>query len=45
MADLGTLLGFVGNYMVFPMKKHNALTEFMVMPYVDASFGAMDPIS
>jgi hypothetical protein len=43
MADLGTLLGFVGNYMVFPMKKHNALTEFMVMPYVDASFGAMDP--
>jgi hypothetical protein len=29
--------------MIFPMKKHNALTEFMVMPYVDASFGAMDP--
>ncbi len=43
VADLGTLLGFIGNYMVFPMKKHNALTEFMVMPYVDASFGAMDP--
>ena len=43
VADLGTLLGFVGNYMVFPMKTHNALTEFMVMPYIDASFGAMDP--
>lgn len=43
VAELGTLLGFIGNYMVFPMKKHNALTEFMVMPYIDASFGAMDP--
>lgn len=43
VADLGNLLGFMGNYMIFPMKKHNALTEFMVMPYVDASFGAMDP--
>jgi hypothetical protein len=43
VADLGTLLGFIGNYMVFPMKRHNALTEFMVMPYVDVSFGAMDP--
>lgn len=43
VADLGKLLGFVGNYMVFPMKRHNALTEIMAMPYVDASFGAMDP--
>lgn len=29
--------------MVFPMKQHNAITEIMAMPYVDASFGAMDP--
>jgi hypothetical protein len=43
VADLSTLLGFQGNYMVFPLKRHNALTELMAMPYVDASFGAMDP--
>ncbi len=43
VADLDTILGFRGNYMVFPMKQHNALTELMAMPYVDASFGAMDP--
>ena len=29
--------------MVLPMKQHNAITEIMAMPYVDASFGAMDP--
>lgn len=43
VADLDTILGFKGNYMAFPMKQHNALTEIMAMPYVDASFGAMDP--
>lgn len=43
VADLDTILGFKGNYMVFPMKQHNALTELMAMPYIDASFGAMDP--
>jgi hypothetical protein len=43
IADLDTALGFKGNYMVFPMKRHNAITEIMAMPYVDASFGAMDP--
>ena len=43
VADLGTPLGFKGNYMIFPMKEHNALTEFMAAPYVDAAFGAMDP--
>jgi hypothetical protein len=43
VADLSRMLGYVGNYMVFPMKRHNALTEVMAMPYVDASFGAMDP--
>jgi hypothetical protein len=42
-ADLDTLLGFKGNYMIFPMKQHNALTEFMAAPYVDSAFGAMDP--
>jgi hypothetical protein len=43
VADLDNILGFRGNYMVFPMKQHNAITEIMAMPYVDASFGAMDP--
>jgi hypothetical protein len=43
VADLDNLLGYHGNYMVFALKKHNALTELMAMPYVDASFGAMDP--
>jgi hypothetical protein len=43
LADLDTLLGFKGNYMIFPMKQHNALTEFMAAPYIDSAFGAMDP--
>ncbi|HZI47683.1 MAG TPA: hypothetical protein VFD75_07775, partial [Pyrinomonadaceae bacterium] len=43
VADLDTLLGFKGNYMIFPLKEHNALTEFMAAPYVDSAFGAMDP--
>jgi hypothetical protein len=43
VADVDTLLGFKGNYMIFPMKEHNALTEFMAAPYIDSAFGAMDP--
>jgi hypothetical protein len=43
VADLDTVLGFKGNYMIFPLKEHNALTEFMAAPYVDEAFGAMDP--
>ena len=43
VADLDTILGFRGNYMVLPMKQHNAFTEIMALPFVDASFGAMDP--
>ena len=43
VAQLDILLGFKGNYMIFPMKEHNALTEFMAAPYVDSAFGAMDP--
>lgn len=43
VADLDSLLGFKGNYMIFPMKEHNALTEFMAAPYIDTAFGAMDP--
>lgn len=43
VADLDTLLGFKGNYMIFPLKEHNALTELMAAPYIDEAFGAMDP--
>ena len=43
VADLDQLLGFKGNYMIFPLKEHNALTACMAAPYVDAAFGAMDP--
>ncbi len=43
LADLDKPLGFKGNYIIFPMKEHNALTEFMAAPYIDAAFGAMDP--
>lgn len=43
IADLDRPLGYKGNYMIFPLKHHNALTELMAMPFVDAAFGAMDP--
>ncbi len=43
VADLDTVLGFKGNYMIFPLKEHNALTELMAAPYIDDAFGAMDP--
>jgi hypothetical protein len=43
VADLDTVLGFKGNYMIFPMKEHNALTEMMAAPFIDQAFGAMDP--
>jgi hypothetical protein len=43
VADLDSPLGYKGNYQIFPLKEHNALTEFMAAPYVDSAFGAMDP--
>src|SRR4029453_12747855 len=44
VADLDTLLGFKGNYMIFPLKESNALTDFMMDPYVDRALNALiDP--
>ncbi|HKO96746.1 MAG TPA: hypothetical protein VJU86_07135 [Pyrinomonadaceae bacterium] len=43
VADLHKLIGCTGNYLIFPMKEHNALTEFMAAPFIDRAFGAMDP--
>lgn len=44
VADLDNLLGFKGNYMIFPLIESNALTDFMIEPYVDRAFGNLiDP--
>lgn len=43
VADLDNLLGFKGNYMMFPLKKSNALTDFLTTPYFDAIEGLRDP--
>src|SRR4029453_18695294 len=42
-ADLDRPLGFKGNYMIFPLKKSNPLTDFMMVPYVDSELGLHDP--
>ncbi|MGH2397549.1 MAG: hypothetical protein ACRDFW_11305, partial [bacterium] len=44
VADLDNLLGFKGNYMIFPLKESNALTDYMMAPYVVAGFNELvDP--
>jgi hypothetical protein len=43
IADLDSPLGYKGNYMIFPLKQSNALTDFMMMPYVDSELGLHDP--
>lgn len=43
VADLDNLLGFKGNYLIFPLRQSNALTDFMMMPYVDSELGLRDP--
>ena len=42
VADLDNLLGFKGNYMIFPLKESNFLTNFMMKDYVDVD-GIVDP--
>lgn len=43
IAELDNLLGFKGNYAIFPLRESNVLTNFMMMPYVDSEFGLLDP--
>jgi hypothetical protein len=43
VAELDSLLGFKGNYMIFPLRKSNVLTDFMMAPYIDSEFGLLDP--
>jgi hypothetical protein len=35
VADLDTLLGYKGNYMIFPLRQNNALTMYMMQDYVN----------
>jgi len=43
IADLDNPLGYKGNYMIFPMKRPNAVTEYMMTPYLDEELGLRDP--
>ena len=43
VADLDNLLGFKGNYMLFPLRKSNDVTDFLTLPYVDPFTGLRDP--
>lgn len=44
VADLDKLLGFKGNYMIFPLRESNALTDYMMAPYIVAGFDELaDP--
>jgi len=43
IADLDNLLGFKGNFMIFPMREGNDLTDFMMTPYYDTIGQLVDP--
>jgi hypothetical protein len=43
IADLDSPLGYKGNYMIFPMKQSNAITEYMMTPFLDEELGLRDP--
>jgi hypothetical protein len=44
VADLDNLLGYFGNYMIFALKESNALTDFMMEPYLLRGFDELiDP--
>jgi hypothetical protein len=44
VAYLDQRLGYIGNYMIFPLRESNPLTDFMMDPYIDRATGElMDP--
>ncbi len=44
MADLDNLLGYKGNYMIFPLIAAHPLTDFMMLDYLDDEYGKIkDP--
>jgi hypothetical protein len=49
VANVDNLLGFKGNYAIFPLYQSNPLTDFMMEPYVDRATGQLvdpsDPVN
>lgn len=44
VADLDRLLGYKGNYMIFPLHRSNAVTDLLMDPYIDRATGELvDP--
>ena len=43
VADLASPLGYVGNALVFPVRKWNPLITFMLVPFSNAATGVTDP--
>ena len=43
VARLDQLLGYFGNYMVFPLVRNNLISAFMMSEYVDRALGLLDP--
>jgi hypothetical protein len=46
VADINGPLGYIGNYMIFPMYESNPITDFMMNPYVvlaEGQYGVSDP--
>jgi hypothetical protein len=43
IADLDDLVGFKGNYAVFPLREGNAITDYMAQQFLDSYVGVNDP--
>ncbi|HEX8364274.1 MAG TPA: hypothetical protein VF603_03205 [Allosphingosinicella sp.] len=43
LVDLDRMLGFKGNYIIYPLKESNGLTDYMMTPYLDSKLGVRDP--
>ena len=43
IADVDNLLGFKGNYMIFPLKACTFITDYMMQDYVDEYLGVRSP--
>lgn len=45
VADIDNLLGFKGNYAIFPLKECTYITDFMMKDYISEYLGIQDPDS
>lgn len=43
IADLDNLVGYKGNYLIFPLRQQHLFTWYMSLPFVDAAMGLRDP--